>query len=113
MKVRLRYEHFIPRTLGVRGIVLYPWVLFSEPREKVPTRVVRHEFVHVRQVREIGVARFYVAYLVEYVKHLVRFRNHDRAYFAIRFEAEAYQLESTIQLTHSELAEIDSRNRST
>jgi hypothetical protein len=35
---------------------------------------------------------YYILYLAEYAVHLIRFRNTDRAYCAISFEREAYDL---------------------
>lgn len=105
--IRVRYSHFVPKALGVRAIVLYPYVLFAEPEGQVPLSVIQHEMIHVRQVRSEGWLKFYVNYLFEYFKALVKLRgNHFRAYLAISYEAEAYKGERTTALNEDERREF-------
>ncbi len=108
MKLRVRYSHFVPKILGVRAIVLYPFVLFVEPREQVPVSVVQHEMIHVRQVRRDGWIKFYFSYLREYFLALIRTRGrHLEAYRAISYEVEAYQGERITALSRSEQDEFE------
>lgn len=51
--------------------------------------IVRHELVHVAQVRRLGLIRFLVRYAREYVAHRRRGLDADAAYAAISFEVEA------------------------
>ena len=53
-------------------------------------KIIAHELVHVRQYYELGLLRFLVRYLAEYVRGLARHRRHRAAYHAIRFEEQAY-----------------------
>ena len=50
----------------------------------------QHEMVHQKQMDEYGVLKFYIIYLKDYFLNLVKYRNHDKAYFNIPFEVEAY-----------------------
>lgn len=81
----------VPRWLGVEAIVLYPFVFFRQPRDKTAESTMRHELIHVRQIRERGWLGFYTRYLFEYARERWRGRSHDAAYRAIAFEAEAYR----------------------
>ena len=53
-------------------------------------RLLRHELVHVRQVRQLGLLRFLWRYMTEFLVHFRRERNVTRAYRCISFEVEAY-----------------------
>jgi hypothetical protein len=52
-------------------------------------RLLAHELVHVRQWRELGVARFLWRYLGAYFQGRFRGLNHNEAYLAIPLEVEA------------------------
>jgi hypothetical protein len=69
-------------------------------REALPERemeiLLRHELVHVRQMRELGVGRFLLRYVREYVANRRRGLGHDAAYRAISFESEAFAAESDL-----------------
>ena len=52
-------------------------------------RLLRHELVHVRQYRELGIAGFLVRYLWAYLRWRLRRHPHWAAYRRIPFEAEA------------------------
>lgn len=91
--VKIRYNHWIPKVLGVSAITLYPYILIKFPREPHFPRVLKHEMQHVRQVREIGWWKFYFSYLWEWFKNLLEHRNHKSAYVFIPYEVEAYKLE--------------------
>jgi len=70
--------------------VLYPYILFSSREESVSSPVLKHEWVHVQQIRRVGFLRFYFRYLAEYVKGRRKGLSHTQAYLAISFEIEAY-----------------------
>jgi hypothetical protein len=52
-------------------------------------RLLRHELVHVRQYRDLGIAGFLVRYLWSYLRWRLRRHPHLAAYQRIPFEAEA------------------------
>ncbi|HEX8618378.1 MAG TPA: DUF4157 domain-containing protein [Thermoanaerobaculia bacterium] len=64
--------------------------------ESYMTRLLRHELAHVRQIERHGLLRFYVLYVVEFVRHLRRVRSVGRAYSLISFEIEANAAEEDL-----------------
>lgn len=96
MKVRIKFRHWLlrlPFTNHIRGIVLYPWVLFRDKPEAVTHTLARHEFEHVRQVRREGWLRFYLTYLFYQIKY---------GYRENPFEVEA-RLSDTEPMTADEM----------
>ncbi len=59
----------------------------------ITPRLLRHEMVHQEQIDREGLMKFYLVYLVDYARGLIKYRNHDQAYRQIRFEAEAFARE--------------------
>jgi hypothetical protein len=106
MKVRLRFDHWIPKRLNVGAITLYPFILFPKPWSESRYGLLHHEMIHVRQIRSLGVIRFYLTYLYDYLLGLIATRSHERAYRGIRFEVEAYSDQSHILLTAQEADEV-------
>lgn len=97
MKVRIKYRHWIPRQLLVDGITLYPWILLSFEKKNTSREavIVKHEFIHVRQVIEKGWLLFYGTYLLALagnsIKKLFGGLKGKSAYDALSYEVEAYQ----------------------
>lgn len=59
------------------------------------SKVLRnHECIHLAQQLEMGLILFYLWYVVEYLVRLLLYLNHEKAYYMISFEKEAYQNES-------------------
>ena len=56
-------------------------------------RLLRHELIHVAQVNRLGLVRFLVLYVAEFLRHFWRERSVSRAYRLISFEIEAYAAE--------------------
>jgi diguanylate cyclase (GGDEF)-like protein len=63
-------------------------------------RLLDHEFVHVRQARELGLARFLWKYAAEYLLNRLRGLGHDAAYRAISFEVQAFAAEGSNSYNH-------------
>lgn len=61
--------------------------------EHATEAVLRHELVHVRQVGELGLSRFLVKYVKEYIRNRRCGLSHDESYRAISFEVEAFAAE--------------------
>ena len=74
------------------AITLFPFVLIGE-KTCLSKRLVIHERIHLRQQAEMLIIPFYIWYLLEYLVHLVRYRNRYKAYRSISFEQEAYSHE--------------------
>ena len=105
MNIRVRFSHVIPRILGAQAIVLYPYVLFDSPMSNISGTNIRHEMIHVRQVRSMGWLKFYVSYLWEYAKLRLKMGAFT-AYLNIPQEQEAYAKQDSMTLTESERSEL-------
>lgn len=80
----------ILKPLGINAIVLFPFVLYQD---KHPSDlIIRHEQVHLDQIKDLGVINFYRRYLWEYIQGRRLGLNHDEAYRNISFEQEAYKI---------------------
>lgn len=78
----------IAKAIKVNGIVLYPFIFFSD---KTPDKVlINHEMIHVSQIKRDGLLRFYGNYLKEYFIFRLSKMNHQQAYRSISYEIEAY-----------------------
>ena len=69
--------------------ITLPWGVFYNPARPLNERVVLHESKHIEQIKRLGVLKFYLSYLFEYVKNLLKYRSHKLAYRNISFEIEA------------------------
>jgi hypothetical protein len=97
LKIRLIRNSLLAKILKVDGIVLYPFMFFSEERPSVKT--INHELIHIQQVRRDGVIRFYFNYLKEYSQFRFRGITHREAYLSIRYEIEAYSNQNDLTYT--------------
>lgn len=91
--VTAKWDHWLPKFLGVEAITIYPWILFSQPKAYTDVKTIIHECVHVTQVKKKGWLWFYFTYLVFYVRGRFRGMDHDDAYRAIPYEIEAFTLQ--------------------
>jgi hypothetical protein len=74
--------------LGINGIVLFPFILY---RDRNPSaELIRHEEIHLQQLRRDGVRKFYLQYLKEYFQGRRRGLSHFEAYRQISYEREAF-----------------------
>ncbi|RZK79856.1 MAG: hypothetical protein EOO85_02515 [Pedobacter sp.] len=87
----MRYWSVVVPGLPAQAMALYPFMLFKNSKLKLDNRLIRHEQIHFKQQLELLIVFFYILYLLNYLINLVRFRKHDKAYFQICFEKEAYQ----------------------
>lgn len=83
----------LPVLKKYEAITLGRWVFFKYAEADVPTSLIRHEQVHIDQIKQIGVARFYLAYVLYFAAGLLRVGKWNQAYREIPFEAEAYAKE--------------------
>jgi hypothetical protein len=88
MEVRPVFNSFIPKLLKVNAITLYPYILFSEAEPSQST--MDHEMVHVGQIQKIGRFKFYLSYLLFYCALRLMGQDHQKAYYNIAYEKEAY-----------------------
>ncbi len=76
---------------GFNGITLWPFIILRSHELKSQETLLNHEKIHLRQQLELLILFFYLWYLIEYCYYLIRYKNQTSAYYAIRFEKEAYQ----------------------
>lgn len=100
MKIKIRFRHpiakFLNRYFGMAAITLYPYILYS--RSAVhhlydDPASMKHEFVHVEQIRRDGWFVFYTTYLYHWVREWLRGTKWLDAYYKIPYEVEAYKRE--------------------
>lgn len=75
----------------INAIVLYPFVLYCD--QEPGMRIISHEMVHLDQIKNDGVVKFYARYLLEYFRGRIQGMSHFEAYRNISYEKEAYSKE--------------------
>lgn len=93
----MSWQVIVVPKLKVSGMALFPFILVSEEKDRFNKVLINHERIHLRQQVELLVLPFYVLYLLNYLYHYLKLRNHDKAYMAICFEREAYANERNLQ----------------
>jgi len=89
MTARFKYNHWLPKLLGVQAITIYPYILFAFTRENTTKELRRHEQKHFEQVAMLGWFYFYFTYLGYYFIGLAKYKSHNQAYLNIPYEIEA------------------------
>ena len=92
----VRRDSAIPRVLSVfisiGAITIWPFVFIRRGVEP-SVRLIRHETIHIRQYNELLVVGFWLVYLFDWLRGLIKYRDTDKAYRQIRMEQEAYENE--------------------
>jgi hypothetical protein len=73
--------------IDIRAITLFPFIISSE---EMSEEILNHETIHIHQQKELFVVFFYMLYVWDYMRGLIKFRDKELAYRNIRFEQEAY-----------------------
>ena len=81
------------RIIGKKLITL-PWGVYAAPKALVAEDDMTHEFIHIKQWRELLYIGFLLWYVLEWLVRLIQYRNFDKAYKNISFEREAYANEN-------------------
>jgi len=76
--------------IGCDGIVIFPFIIFSDKKYHENKQVMNHERIHVRQVLELFVVPFYLLYVAEFLIRRCSSKSKYEAYRKISFEQEAY-----------------------
>lgn len=84
------------KKLPANAMALFPFILLKNEAQKNDQVLINHEKIHLRQQLEMLILPFYVVYLLNYFINLLKYKNHDQAYFNISFEREAYQHETDL-----------------
>ncbi len=88
--MKVIYNRILPFP-GFEAINLCGRVFARRECRPVSRRTLRHEAIHTAQMRETAYLGFYLIYAAEWLYHLIHLRSRMQAYFAIRFEREAYR----------------------
>lgn len=97
MKIRVVRNSTLAKILRVEGIVLFPFIFFSS---NVPSvKIINHELIHILQIKREGFFKFYFNYFKEYSQLRMKGLNHQNAYLAISYEAEAYSHQGDLTYT--------------
>ncbi|HEY8058558.1 MAG TPA: DUF4157 domain-containing protein [Acidimicrobiales bacterium] len=94
-----RVSHLPPRA---HGMTLGRRVMLLRGHES-NRKLIAHELVHCAQYAEHGHVRFLVRYVADYVRNLVRLRDHRQAYLAITAEVDARAGAAVWVLAHPDL----------
>lgn len=89
----MKYWSVVFSRLPASAMALYPFLIFKNQALKLSATIINHEKIHFRQQQELLIVFFYLLYFLHYLFNLVKFKNHNHAYFNICFEKEAYAKE--------------------
>ena len=78
------------------GMAIYPFIFIKNKKLAGNSILINHERIHLRQQLELIWIFFFTWYVIEFLIHLIRFRNWHKAYRNISFEKEAYQNEENL-----------------
>ncbi|HYV92282.1 MAG TPA: hypothetical protein VE978_10880 [Chitinophagales bacterium] len=84
----------IRKSLHMRGMALYPFIILRDKKFLDDPVIMNHERIHHRQEVELGIIPFYVLYLLNYFVNSLRYPTRYEAYRNIIFEREAYSNEA-------------------
>ena len=87
--MKVTYNRLIPFR-GFAAINLFGHVFAREEYRPISDGTLRHEAIHTAQMRETGYVGFYLIYVAEWLYQWARLRSAKQAYYAVRFEREAY-----------------------
>jgi len=92
MKIRVIENSRIPKMLSwfisISAITIYPFIISKGVMDQ---RTRTHEWIHIKQQRELWVIGFYILYVGYWLKNMIWNRQTPRiAYHNIPFELEAY-----------------------
>lgn len=81
----------IPRKYN--GMAIYPFIFVKSRSSANNSILINHERIHLKQQVELLWVFFFVWYIIEFLIHLIKLKNWNKAYHNISFEKEAYQNE--------------------
>ena len=84
------------KNTGYIGITIFPFIFIGK-QYKNRTNLINHERIHFQQQIELLVLPFFILYFGNYLINLFKYRfNHNKAYYNIIFEKEAYKNENNL-----------------
>jgi hypothetical protein len=90
----MKYSHWLfklPLIRNYSAICIGRTIYFRDAKEDISPVLMKHEMVHIEQMDRVGIVSFYLIYIRDYVKNLIKYRDHWKAYYNIPFELEAYR----------------------
>lgn len=81
-------KHIPPKNFG--AINLFGLIIVRKDYGTLSDVEINHELIHTRQMLEMLLVFFYLAYIIEWLIRLIQYRNRMKAYVNISFEREAY-----------------------
>jgi len=75
------------------AVTIYPFVILRNHQSKNDFVLLNHEFIHLKQQKELLWLFFFLWYGLEFLIKLLYYRDTYLAYRNISFEREAYQYE--------------------
>ena len=76
---------------GFTAINLFGIVVARRDCLPLSKRIINHEAIHSRQIKELLFVGFYIWYILEWLVRLLYLRSFKKAYKAIGFEKEAFE----------------------
>ena len=78
---------------GFCAVTIYPFVILKNQESRNDVVLLNHEYIHLRQQKELFWVFFFLWYGIEYLIRLIYYKNSYLAYRNISFEREAYHHE--------------------
>lgn len=93
--VKIIYSKFIFKFFirSTAAFALKPYIFISSESYRNDPELIRHEYTHIVQQKELGLIRFLFLYFYYYFRNLIKYRDAEKAYFLIPFEIEAFASE--------------------
>lgn len=85
--MKIIYNNIIPFK-GFACVNLFG-VLFIRNGAMITERLLNHERIHTKQMRELCYIGFYIWYIIEWLIELIHYK--DKSYYCNTFEREAYE----------------------
>ena len=101
-KIKIKFNHWLPQILlkilfkssTYCAVTLGCGIYFSGTA--MYQSLLTHELVHVAQIEQHGIFKFYLLYICQFLVNLYKFKNWEKAYYFITFEQEAYKTQAFI-----------------
>ncbi len=84
-------KYIIPK--NYTGLAVYPFIFLKNKSLSDNWVLINHERIHLKQQKELLWIFFFLWYIIEFLFHLVKLRDWNKAYHNISFEKEAYDHE--------------------
>lgn len=69
------------------GLAIFPFIFIR--KEDYSINLLNHEYIHLKQQKEMLFIFAYLWYVIEYLIKLLYYRNFRKAYLSVSFEREA------------------------